>query len=61
MALYSFAGFGMACLAPLVFGAILDLAGRTVLGWGLAFASLGIVGLTGIFWLALLRAAPVRP
>ncbi len=61
MALHSFAGFGMAGLAPLVFGVILDLAGRTVLGWGLAFASLGLTAVTGIFWLALLRAAPQRP
>ena len=60
MALHSFAGFGMAGLAPIVFGVILDLAGRTVLGWGLAFASLGITGMTGILWLALLRAVPQK-
>ena len=60
MALYSFAGFGMAFLAPLVFGAILDATGRTVLGWGLAFASLAITGMTGILWLALFRADPAR-
>lgn len=46
MAVYSFAGFGAACLAPLVFGLVLDLAGgnRSLLAWGLAFASIGIFG-----------------
>lgn len=46
MALYSFLGFGAAFLSPLVFGAVLDLAGgRTErLAWGLAFASIGIFG-----------------
>jgi MFS family permease len=46
MAVYSFAGFTVAFLAPLVFGVVLDLAGgnRNVLAWGLAFASIGIFG-----------------
>ncbi len=46
MAVYSFAGFTVAFLAPLVFGVVLDLAGgnRNVSAWGLAFASIGIFG-----------------
>ncbi|HLF22760.1 MAG TPA: MFS transporter [Burkholderiales bacterium] len=44
MAIHSFLGFGAGMIAPLVFGAILDLAGgnTNVLAWGLAFASLGV-------------------
>ncbi|MGE5255792.1 MAG: MFS transporter [Hyphomicrobiales bacterium] len=44
MAVYSFAGFGGGFVAPLVFGAVLDLTGgkANVLAWGLAFGSLGI-------------------
>lgn len=43
MAMHSFLGFGAGFVAPLVFGAILDLAGgnTSTLAWGLAFASLG--------------------
>jgi MFS family permease len=43
MAVYSFLGFGAGLIAPVVFGAVLDLAGgnTSVLAWGLAFASLG--------------------
>jgi hypothetical protein len=39
-------GFSSAFFAPLVFGAVLDLAGgnRSLLAWGLAFASIGIFG-----------------
>jgi MFS family permease len=46
MAVYSFVGFSFAIFAPLVFGAVLDLAGgnRSVLAWGLAFGSIGILG-----------------
>jgi MFS family permease len=43
LAAYSFIGFGMAFLAPLCFGAVLDMAGHAVWGWGLAFSALGIV------------------
>ena len=44
MAVYSFGGFGAGFLAPLVFGAVLDLAGgkADATAWGLAFGSLGI-------------------
>ena len=44
MAVYSFGGFGAGFVAPLVFGAVLDLAGGKddTLAWGLAFGSLGI-------------------
>ena len=46
MAVYSFVGFSSAFFAPLVFGVVLDLAGgnRNLVGWGLAFASIGIFG-----------------
>jgi MFS family permease len=46
MAVYSFIGFSSAVFAPLVFGAVLDLAGgnRSVVAWGLAFASIGLFG-----------------
>ena len=46
MAIYSFVGFSSAFFAPLVFGAVLDLAGgnRSLVAWGLAFASIGIFG-----------------
>ena len=46
MAVYSFIGFSAALIAPLIFGAVLDLAGgnRNTLAWGLAFASIGIFG-----------------
>ncbi len=47
MAIYSFVGFSSAFFAPLVFGAVLDLAGgnRSLLAWGLAFGSIGVFGL----------------
>ena len=46
MAVYSFVGFTAAFLAPLVFGAVLDLAGgnRDTAAWGLAFGSIGVFG-----------------
>ncbi|HET6492526.1 MAG TPA: hypothetical protein VFG44_06090, partial [Burkholderiales bacterium] len=46
MAVYSFSGFSAAFLAPLVFGAVLDLAGgnRSLTAWGLGFASIGVFG-----------------
>lgn len=56
MALHSLMGFGAGFLAPLAFGAVLDLAGGSdhVSAWGFAFASLGIWCLVGAV-LALLR------
>jgi MFS family permease len=46
MAVYSFVGFSSAVFAPLLFGVVLDLAGgnRSVVAWGLAFASIGVFG-----------------
>jgi MFS family permease len=59
MAVYSFAGFTVAFLAPLVFGVVLDLAGgnRNVLAWGLAFTSIGVFGVCAPLarWLYLRR------
>ncbi|HEX7044615.1 MAG TPA: MFS transporter [Burkholderiales bacterium] len=48
MAIYSFLGFGGGMLGPLVFGAVLDLAGgnTSVRAWGFAFGSLGAVSAT---------------
>jgi len=57
MAVHAVVGFGCAGIGPLVFGVILDLAGgqdRTPLSWGLAFVSMGVVGLTGPLMLRLL-------
>jgi MFS family permease len=44
MAVYSFVGFGAGFLAPLAFGAVLDLTGGKddALAWGFAFGSLGL-------------------
>lgn len=55
LAVYSFTGFGMAFLAPLAFGAILDAAGRGVAAWGLAFAALGTVCMSSALWLRIFR------
>jgi MFS family permease len=44
MAVYSFGGFGAGFLAPLIFGAVLDMAGGKTapMAWGLAFGGLGL-------------------
>jgi len=55
LALYAFVGFGMAFLAPLAFGFVLDISGNSVYGWGFAFAILGLVSMTGPIWLRLFR------
>jgi len=55
LALYAFVGFGMAFLAPLAFGFVLDLAGNGTYGWGFAFAILGLVAMSGPIWLKLFR------
>jgi len=49
MAVHSLVGFGLAFVGPLVFGVVLDAAGgaQDILPWGLAFASIGVVGLLG--------------
>jgi MFS family permease len=61
MAVYSFVGFSSAVFAPLIFGVVLDLAGgnRSVVAWGLAFASIGVFGALSPLarWLYVRRAA----
>jgi MFS family permease len=58
MAVHSMLGFGAGFFAPLVFGAVLDLAGgnSSRLAWGLAFMSLGI-GAIAMAWAIRRRAA----
>jgi predicted MFS family arabinose efflux permease len=56
MALYSFVGLSMGFLAPLAVGAVLDISDSSLIGWGLAFASLGLVAMSGALWLKLFRA-----
>jgi MFS family permease len=56
MALYSFIGLSMGLLAPLAVGAMLDLTGGDIVGWGLAFATLGLVAMSGTVWLKLFRS-----
>jgi MFS family permease len=56
LAVYSFSGFGMAFLAPLAFGAILDIVGRGIVGWGFAFAAMGLGCMSGALWLRLFQA-----
>jgi MFS family permease len=55
LALYAFVGFGMAFLAPLAFGYVLDLSGSGIYGWGFAFAIMGLLSLSGPMWLRLFR------
>jgi MFS family permease len=55
MALYSFVGLSMGFLAPLAVGAVLDIAGSGTVGWGMAFATLGLVAMSGAVWLKLFR------
>lgn len=61
MAAYSFLGFSSAFFSPLVFGVVLDLAGgnRSLVAWGLAFASIGIFGALAPVarWIYLRRSA----
>ena len=60
MALYSLLGFGAGFVAPLAFGATLDLAGgsRSAFAWSLAFGSLGIGCLV---WAATMRGGRRDP
>ena len=60
MAVHSFLGFGAGLLAPLAFGAVLDIAGTGSLGWGLAFAGLALTALTGPLWLRLFGSGKGR-
>jgi MFS family permease len=55
MALYSFVGLSMGFLAPLAVGAVLDITGGGIAGWGMAFATLGLVAMSGAVWLKLFR------
>lgn len=59
MAVHSLFGFGAAFFSPLVFGAVLDLAGGqdSVMAWGLGFVSLAVGGLVGFAGLALIHFA----
>jgi predicted MFS family arabinose efflux permease len=45
LAIHSTFGFGAGFVAPLVFGAALDLAGAGTLAWGIAFVTIGIGGI----------------
>jgi MFS family permease len=60
MAVYSFMGFGAGFIAPLVFGAVLDVAGgkSDVTAWGTAFGSLGAGCLIVSFAARLSRFSP---
>lgn len=59
LAVHSTLGYFGGFLGPLLFGAVLDLAGaKTVLGWGLAFAHVGLALAIGP--LALLVLKPAR-
>jgi MFS family permease len=63
MAVHSMLGFGAGFFAPLVFGAVLDLAGgnSSPSAWGLAFMSLG-AGAIAMAWAIRRRAGlEVRP
>src|SRR5262245_34362474 len=57
MAVHSTLGFGAGSVAPLVFGAALDLAGgnQSAMAWGAAFVTLGIGGLIAPAMLRLSR------
>ncbi len=62
MALHSLFGFGGGFVAPLVFGAVLDLAGGNarVSAWGIAFASLGCGCLVGALITRLRKTSTVH-
>jgi len=60
LAVRSLLGFGAGAVAPLVFGAVLDLTDGRVAGgvWGWAFSVLGVGGFLGICSMFWLRAIP---
>lgn len=49
MAIHSLLGFGCASIGPLIVGVVLDLSGgaNTSFSWGLAFVSVGLIGVLG--------------
>jgi MFS family permease len=57
LAVHSLAGFGGAAMGPLVLGIVLDLGGgmADIGAWGLAFASVGVIGLLGPVAILVLR------
>ena len=57
LAVHSLAGFGGAAMGPLVLGIVLDLGGgmANIAAWGLAFASVGVIGLLGPVVILVLR------
>ncbi len=61
LAVYSFTGFGMAFLAPLAFGAILDIVGRGIAAWGFAFAAMGLVCMLGAVCLRIFGHVDAMP
>jgi len=63
MAVHSTLGFGAGFVSPLVFGAALDLAGgnQSLVGWGVAFVTLGIGALLAPTVLGFTRAAGRGP
>jgi MFS family permease len=60
LAIRSLLGFGAGALAPLAFGAILDLAGNgtaaSPLAWGAGFAALGLGGIIAAWYALQLRS-----
>lgn len=61
LAVRSLLGFGAGAVAPLVFGAVLDLYGgrnASVAGWGWAFSALGVGGVLGLLSMLWLRTMP---
>ncbi len=63
MAVHSMLGFGAGFFAPLVFGAVLDLAGgnSSRFAWGLAFVSLGAGAIAMAFAIRRRAAREVQP
>ncbi len=60
MAVHSVIGFGGSMFGPLIFGGIVDIAGpQSALGWGLAYAHLGVVVAFGPLVLRWLKPAGV--
>jgi MFS family permease len=60
LAVFSFLSFGTGFISPAAFGLVLDLAGgrESRLAWGLAFASLGVIGMFSLVAAAQLRRKP---